>query len=122
MRRSVGVLLGLTALGAMLIFASPAVAVTLSWNPVTTDNTGGTLPNPASVTYQVFTGTSSGGPWTASGGTTSATSATVADGAPGSTVWYTVDAIYETVSGAKAIPVSKAFVRFPAAPTGLTVQ
>jgi len=98
----------------------------LNWNAPTTytDNTAIPAAKISAIVYKSYTGAASAGPWTLNSTTApGVTNATAPDPAPGGTTWYTVEALLEGQTSAKATAVSKT-VPFlvPKAPTGLTVN
>ena len=132
MRKSAGVkggiiLYALTVVCVILLSASVVIAATLSWIGPTVYTDGVSIPaaDQARITYTPYTGASASGPWTARPATAAgATSASVPDPSPGSTLYYTVDATLDGMTSAKVSPpVSKtAPYKTPSGCSGLSVQ
>jgi len=99
----------------VLVMSSTAIAAVMTWTGPTTytDGSSITVSNQARITYTPYYGASATGPWTA--GTTTGPgvlTATLPDGAPGVTRWYTVDCSLDGQTSAKAVAASKT-VPFP---------
>jgi len=132
MRKSVGVRGGilpfaLTVAFAILLSVSVAWAATLSWTGPMTYTDGSAIPavDQARITYTPYTGPAATGPWSARPATAAgATSATVPNPSPGSTLYYTVDATLDGMTSVKASPaVSKtAPYKTPSGCSGLSIQ
>jgi hypothetical protein len=110
-----------------LFIALPALAVTLSWAPPATytDGTPVSQYEMGLMTYQAYTGITNSGPWLSAAVTVpGAISSTVPEPSPGTTLWYTVDVTYLTMTSEKAAAVSKTdpFTRRPAPPGAVVVQ
>ena len=132
MRKSAGVKVGiilyaLTVVCAILLSASVVIAATLSWIGPTVYTDGIAIPaaDQARITYTPYTGPAATGPWSARPSTAAGvTSANVPEPAPGSTLYYTVDATLDGMTSAKVSPpVSKtAPYKTPSGCSGLSVQ
>ena len=109
------------ALVATAFMAAEGGAAEVSWQAVTTYKDGSTITDP--VTYQVYTGPTVNGDWTAYGSPVSALTATAPDPVAGATLWYNVAAIANGVEGAKGAAASKTtpFLN-PAGVTGISVK
>ena len=100
------------AIAFVLIFigTTAAVAATLSWTGPTLYTDGTAIPSAkiATITYKTYYGSSASGPWTAGPVTgAGALSASVAEPAPGTTQWYTLEAALDNQVSGKAVAVSK---------------
>mgnify|MGYP001589505556 CR=1 FL=1 len=121
MRRMLTVLLGML----LILTANVVKAANLSWTGPTLYVDGTAIPtaDQARITYIPYSGATSSGPWTAGTGTSAgATTAVMADPAPGGSRWYTVDATLDGMTGVKAVAASKSVpFRTPGIPV-LVVQ
>ena len=112
-RTALCVVLGI--LGVLTILGGIALAATLSWTPPQKYTTGADIApaDQARIIYTPFTGPSNTGPWTSQPPTPpGATSATVPDPLPGTTMWYTLESRLDGGPSGKAVPVDKT-VPFP---------
>jgi hypothetical protein len=89
-----------------------------------TDGSAISAADQALIVYTPFTGPAATGPWSARPSTTAgATSATVPEPSPGTTLYYTLDCTLNGQTSAKATAVSKtAPFKAPSAPGGLSIQ
>ena len=115
----------------LLVIALPAFAAILSWSPPNYYTSGQVIfpVDKDYIMYMPYTGNSASGPWIPLSLTPEgATSASVPEPDPGTTLWYTVDANLYGMTSVKAAAVSKTVdplpppILVPEAPGAVVVQ